>query len=196
MQSHKFNRVLGLPAAVLYSGQNMPEQRLSSAARVPKPVVDKMIPPMTMPYQRHRWVPSLVDESERPSTFFDSTMVDNLDMSSFDQYIKGMEKALIMFYNPNQPDNFPAGRQFGRAADRKHHWSHSFGAVDCSINNKLCDRESAKKLPMFKLYSNGYDVSTIVHGKSMTADQMHMLMKMTPVLTSPRVDFGMGRIKL
>lgn len=82
-----------------------------------------------------------------------------------------------------------------QAADLPRKKNHALARVDCAVEKELCCREQANKLPIFRLYSNGFDVSTIRHGQNITAHQMQKMIAMAPVLTQPRVNIGLVKVQ-
>ncbi|BFZ13927.1 hypothetical protein BsWGS_16966 [Bradybaena similaris] len=121
-----------------------------------------------------------------PSSYFKTNAVVNLTSVNFYEFIKRYEKALIMFFHSSQQESLFPSREFAKAADTPRMGNHAFAGVDCDAEKDLCCREQAYKLPIFRLYSNGFDVSTIRHVQNFNASQMHMMIKMSPVLTQPR----------
>ncbi|BFZ13935.1 hypothetical protein BsWGS_16974 [Bradybaena similaris] len=126
-------------------------------------------------------------------TNFMSRSVVSLNKANFDEYLKTKEKALVYFYDAN------AGRkhgfreyEFARASDKSTHYNYGFAGVDCFYDRSLCDQEMIKPeaIPVLKLYSNGFEVSHIECHMEFNSDQMLMLMKMTPILTKPKVETG------
>ncbi|BFZ13947.1 hypothetical protein BsWGS_16986 [Bradybaena similaris] len=119
-------------------------------------------------------------------TVFKSDKVVPLTSRDFRMYLRGMEKAWVMFYNPNQSECLTPGLELGAAAETCYNEDHGFAAVDCSVYSELCCKEQTSKLPVFKLYSNGFGVSTLNELKDVKAGQLKLLMTMTPVLHQPR----------
>lgn len=62
--------------------------------------------------------------------------------------------------------------------------------MDCLFDKNLCEKQKIKETPALKLFSNGYEMSTMTSLANFSTNQMRMLMKMTPVLTQPRVELG------
>lgn len=79
---------------------------------------------------------------------------------------------------------------FHQAADKTANPSYAFGTVDCLYDFALCEQQNIKSSPALKLFSNGFDLSTLNDPGKFTSDQLRMLMKMTPILTQPRVEVG------
>ncbi|CAG5134297.1 unnamed protein product [Candidula unifasciata] len=123
-----------------------------------------------------------------PWLFSGGSNVRLLNSSNFYDSVVRMEKALVMFYNPSSPeDSIWARREFSEAANKPGPPNQVFASVDCSTNRDLCCREQAtRNLPIFRLYSNGYQVSTSQHSYDLTANQMVTLVRMAPVLNQPR----------
>lgn len=68
--------------------------------------------------------------------------------------------------------------------------AHKYAAVDCTVEKALCLQEQILKTPVYKLYSNGFSLSTIKEADKMNADQLRMLVAMTPVLHQSRLEIG------
>ncbi|BFZ13929.1 hypothetical protein BsWGS_16968 [Bradybaena similaris] len=143
-----------------------------------------------MTRKEHKRVGPVVRETVKrqllPDPYFKVDTVLSLSEVNFDEFVRSHEKTLVMFFQSLKPESLRPARHFAMASLRAHKQKHAFAAVDCNADEELCCRENAKELPMIKLYSNGFTVSSLNFLKDFTADQMNMLMIMAPVLTQPR----------
>ncbi|BFZ17140.1 hypothetical protein BsWGS_20179 [Bradybaena similaris] len=121
---------------------------------------------------------------------FRSVFVSGLAAFSFDNFISNKEKALIYFYNTNKPTDLSLEPTFVKAAENIANLAYGFGTIDCLYDQRLCEQLKVTRTPTLKLFSNGFDVSTIEVPQDLNANQIHMLMKMTPILTRPRQELG------
>ncbi|CAG5135053.1 unnamed protein product [Candidula unifasciata] len=121
---------------------------------------------------------------------FESNKIFKLTARSFIKFVSGKEKALVMFYDSSRGNNPLEEELFTSAANASFTEKFGFGAVDCATDFCVCVRFGGCNTPMFKLFSNGYELSAINDPNKINPDQIRMLMKMTPVLHQPRGDIG------
>ncbi|BFZ13928.1 hypothetical protein BsWGS_16967 [Bradybaena similaris] len=121
-----------------------------------------------------------------PDYYFNVDTVFGLSEVNFDEFVKSHEKTLVMFLQTSSPDSASPAKEFAKASKSASKQRHAFASVDCIEEKQLCCREDANELPMMKLYSNGFTVSSLQYIKDFNADQMKMLVAMAPVLTKPR----------
>ncbi|BFZ13933.1 hypothetical protein BsWGS_16972 [Bradybaena similaris] len=126
---------------------------------------------------------------------FESMNVMLLRQFNFESFISTKEKVLIYFYTTNKPQDRSLEAQFSDAADKTTNPNYGFASVDCLYDNALCEKEKIKETPTLKLFSNGYELSTLNSLAEFNSQQMRMLMKMTPVLSQPRVELGKEYLK-
>ncbi|CAG5135051.1 unnamed protein product [Candidula unifasciata] len=136
--------------------------------------------------------PEPIYENSMPdkNKFLGTHQVMQLDDKSYSNVITHYEKTLVMFYNPFQCDSVFPGMQFASAASANTNKLHRYASVDCSTEKELCLDQKILKTPVFKLYSNGYIISNIGDPDKFNADQMRMLVTMTPVLNQPRQELA------
>ncbi|BFZ13932.1 hypothetical protein BsWGS_16971 [Bradybaena similaris] len=170
--------------------------------RISPQISPRISPQTSPPTPESQLTPTLSQASEPESPIiagpnplvrdnnFSSLYVMSLKEYNFDKFICTKEKALVYFYNTDAPPDRVLEAQFAEAANKTYNTNYGFGAVDCLFNHFLCDDEKITTSPALKLFSNGFQLSTFDVPRKFTADQMRMLMKMTPILTQPRVELG------
>ncbi|BFZ13944.1 hypothetical protein BsWGS_16983 [Bradybaena similaris] len=124
-----------------------------------------------------------------------ASKVQTLNGFNYYDFIAGAEKCLVIFYNPFQCESVFPKMQFQYAAIETQNPQHRFARVDCTVEKTLCLQEQILKTPVYKLYSNGFSLSTIKEADKMNADQLRMLVAMTPVLHQSRLDIGKEFLK-
>ncbi|CAG5135052.1 unnamed protein product [Candidula unifasciata] len=126
------------------------------------------------------------NENFKRDYFVGSRNVFNLNVLNFKQFLGDKEKTLVMFYNSDKCQPYGLENEFAKIADKNDNDSYGFGAVDCATDGPICTGEDACQTPMFKLYSNGYEVSGIRDTSRFNAKQVFLLMVMTPTLVGSR----------
>ncbi|BFZ13941.1 hypothetical protein BsWGS_16980 [Bradybaena similaris] len=128
------------------------------------------------------------DRPYEPDYNIMSESVVNLNSGTFENYIKGKEKALIVFYKNFQCQHIDFEAEFASIAEGSTNPKHGFGAVDCCMNRGLCAQEKICCTPVLKLYSNGFELGSVMSAANINATQMNMMVKMTPVLKKPKTN--------
>ncbi|CAG5134298.1 unnamed protein product [Candidula unifasciata] len=118
--------------------------------------------------------------------YFRTSKITSLNFFNFNDFIKKHEKTVVIFYNSLKNETFFPSREFANAAMRSTNDKHAYAAVNCSVDSELCCKHQISKMPTLKLFSNGFYVSTVAIPDAFTADQINLLVNMTPVLTQPR----------
>ncbi|CAG5134300.1 unnamed protein product [Candidula unifasciata] len=124
-----------------------------------------------------------------------SPKIVTLNRDNFQQFVAPMEKVLVYFYNSDGNRHTPLESQFSEAADRMNHPGYGFGAVDCALEQAVCHHFQITQPAVLKLFSYGYDLSTINSPMNFSADEMQRLVSMSPVLRKPRAEEGKNFIK-
>ncbi|CAG5134301.1 unnamed protein product [Candidula unifasciata] len=121
---------------------------------------------------------------------FPSRNVVYITDENFKQKIQPMAKGLVYFYNSRGNRNNRNEKTFVSAADTLHHELFLFGAIDCAFETGVCNHYQITETPIIKLFSNGFDVSTIHRPESFGVDALQKFITWAPELKKPRDQEG------
>ncbi|CAG5134299.1 unnamed protein product, partial [Candidula unifasciata] len=128
-------------------------------------------------------------ERERNTVFF-SRNITHLYDGNIETFVAPLEKCLIYFHATGTSPNPGLEYSFSKVADTVNHPGYGFGVIDCGYMPSLCYMYDVHRTPALKLFSNGFEVSTISAPESLTPEAMQKLMVMSPVLNKPLVKVG------
>ncbi|KAK3749756.1 hypothetical protein RRG08_046261 [Elysia crispata] len=117
--------------------------------------------------------------------FIGTRQVMTLDEQTFQDYLTDQNVALVMFYNPQDPESQRTKPHFVKAAKTTSKENRkAYAAVNCVAEPDLCASQNAfpDMLPMMKLYARGKFLSN--HGKSLDYREIRELVEETPFFLS------------
>ena len=113
--------------------------------------------------------------------FIGMRSVMTLDEHTFQDYLGDQNIALVMFYNPQDPESQRSKPHFVKAAKTTSKDNRrAYAAVNCVTEPELCHSQNAfpGMLPVMKLYARGKFLSN--HGKSLDYREIRGLVEDTP----------------
>ncbi|GFO48192.1 protein disulfide-isomerase a5 [Plakobranchus ocellatus] len=113
--------------------------------------------------------------------FIGTRAIMTLDEQSFQDYLSDQSIALVMFYNPRDPESQRSKPHFVKAAKTTPRENRrAFAAVNCLKEPELCASQNAypELLPVLKLYARGKFVSN--HGRVLDYREIRGLVEDTP----------------
>ncbi|BFZ13988.1 hypothetical protein BsWGS_17027 [Bradybaena similaris] len=99
-------------------------------------------------------------KSGPPDPFVGSGAVVGLTKKTFKKFIRDLDAAFVMFYNPRDKKCCGARATMRQAAHTTQKENHAFAAVDCTQECELCMTEKVRTYPTMKLYVKGLTVDT------------------------------------
>ncbi|CAG5115452.1 unnamed protein product [Candidula unifasciata] len=106
-----------------------------------------------------------------------------LDHHIFQDFLNDREVALVMFYDPEEPECDWSKKHFIRAAKTTERENHAFAAVNCVKEQAICaDEGSTGVYPFFKLYSRGNLIDTYRDHRSFIHFTMRKFVENAPII--------------
>ncbi|CAG5115448.1 unnamed protein product [Candidula unifasciata] len=105
-----------------------------------------------------------------PDPYVESGAVVGLKKKTFRKFIKDLDAAFVLFYNPCEKKCCAAKVSMRQAAHVTRKENHAFAAVDCSQDEELCRKELVFTVPTMKLYVKGMTVNTYSHTNLLPAE--------------------------
>ncbi|BFZ13965.1 hypothetical protein BsWGS_17004 [Bradybaena similaris] len=93
--------------------------------------------------------------------FVGSQNVIGLNEQNFDYFIAPKQLAMVMYYDPSNPNSLQPKEHFKKAADSMGRGNGQFAAVDCNVLPRFCVNQGVTMMPTFKIFSLGKVLSTI-----------------------------------
>ncbi|CAG5115449.1 unnamed protein product [Candidula unifasciata] len=143
----------------------------SPLLRPPPPVPPRRKPPVPLP--RTKFPPRETDDDQafsqitnpfaKPGPHDDyvgSSVVVGLTAKTFTKFIKDVDAAFVLFYDPGDEDGAWAKAGVKKAAEVTKKENHVFAAVDCTKERELCRKQKVLSVPTMKLFVKGMTVDT------------------------------------
>ncbi|CAG5125601.1 unnamed protein product [Candidula unifasciata] len=122
----------------------------------------------------------------RTDPFIGSRLVLGLTSHNINDFLPEKDIALVMFYDPNDPQCEWSKKHFLKAAKTTVRENHAYAAIDCTQQDELCETEGVTSLPSFKLYSKGKVFGVYDRPREFVYFTMRKFVENAPLLTEPQ----------
>lgn len=120
-----------------------------------------------------------------PDPYVNCPLVPGLNKCTFWSYINNLDVALVMYYDPCEPDSGIAKLQVRGASSRTERPNHKYLAVDCSTETELCKMQNINTIPTYQLFSRGGLVNTYTNIENLRLVDVQRFVETAPLADDP-----------